>query len=407
MALVVQKYGGSSVGDIERIRKVAQRVIEAKKEGNQVVVIVSAMAGETDRLIGLAHQIAEMPNEREYDVLVSTGEQVAVALVAMALESQGHPARSFLGSQIRITTDGVFTKARILGVETERILEELEKGTIAVIAGFQGIDGEGKITTLGRGGSDTTAVAIAAALKADYCEIYTDVEGVYTTNPAICPEARKLSKISYEEMLEMASLGAKVLQSRSVEFAMKHRVPIHVRSSFSKEEGTWVLKEDEKMEDVVVSGVICDKGEAKVTIIRVPDKPGVASRIFSTVSEANIIVDMIIQNVSAEGYTDVTFTIPQSDLNKTLEVVGKVSQEIDAGEVSSDSNIAKVSVVGVGMRSHSGVAARAFSALAREGINIMMISTSEIKLSCVIEAKYAELAVRVLHEAFELGKTKR
>lgn len=407
MALVVQKYGGSSVGDIERIRKVAQRVIEAKKEGNQVVVVVSAMAGETDRLIGLAHQVTEMPNEREYDVLVSTGEQVAVALVAMALESQGHPARSFLGSQIRITTDGVFTKARILGVETERILEELEKGTIAVIAGFQGIDGEGKITTLGRGGSDTTAVAIAAALKADYCEIYTDVEGVYTTNPAICPEARKLSKISYEEMLEMASLGAKVLQSRSVEFAMKHRVPIHVRSSFSKEEGTWVLKEDEKMEDVVVSGVTCDKGEAKVTIIRVPDKPGVASKIFSTVSEANIIVDMIIQNVSAEGYTDVTFTIPQSDLNKTLEVVGKVSQEIDAGEVSSDSNIAKVSVVGVGMRSHSGVAARAFSALAREGINIMMISTSEIKLSCVIEAKYAELAVRVLHEAFELGKTKR
>ena len=407
MALVVQKYGGSSVGDIERIRKVAQRVIEAKKEGNQVVVIVSAMAGETDRLIGLAHQVTEMPNEREYDVLVSTGEQVAVALVAMALESQGHPARSFLGTQIRITTDGVFTKARILGVETERILAELEKGTIAVIAGFQGIDGEGNITTLGRGGSDTTAVAIAAALKADYCEIYTDVEGVYTTNPAICPEARKLSKISYEEMLEMASLGAKVLQSRSVEFAMKHRVPIHVRSSFSKEEGTWVLKEDEKMEDVVVSGVTCDKGEAKVTIIRVPDKPGVASRIFSTVSEANIIVDMIIQNVSAEGYTDVTFTIPQSDLNKTLEVVGKVSQEIDAGEVSSDSNIAKVSVVGVGMRSHSGVAARAFSALAREGINIMMISTSEIKLSCVIEAKYAELAVRVLHEAFELGKTKR
>lgn len=407
MALVVQKYGGSSVGDIERIRKVAQRVIEAKKEGNQVVVVVSAMAGETDRLIGLAHQVTEMPNEREYDVLVSTGEQVAVALVAMALESQGHPARSFLGSQIRITTDGVFTKARILGVETERILEELEKGTIAVIAGFQGIDGEGKITTLGRGGSDTTAVAIAAALKADYCEIYTDVEGVYTTNPAICPEAKKLSKISYEEMLEMASLGAKVLQSRSVEFAMKHRVPIHVRSSFSKEEGTWVLKEDEKMEDVVVSGVTCDKGEAKVTIIRVPDKPGVASKIFSMVSEANIIVDMIIQNVSAEGYTDVTFTIPQSDLNKTLEVVGKVSQEIDAGEVSSDSNIAKVSVVGVGMRSHSGVAARAFSALAREGINIMMISTSEIKLSCVIEAKYAELAVRVLHEAFELGKTKR
>ena len=407
MALVVQKYGGSSVGDIERIRKVAQRVIEAKKEGNQVVVIVSAMAGETDRLIGLAHQVTEMPNEREYDVLVSTGEQVAVALIAMALESQGHPARSFLGAQIRITTDGVFTKARILGVETERILEELEKGTIAVIAGFQGIDGEGNITTLGRGGSDTTAVAIAAALKADYCEIYTDVEGVYTTNPAICPEARKLSRVSYEEMLEMASLGAKVLQSRSVEFAMKHRVPIHVRSSFSKENGTWVLKEDEKMEDVVVSGVTCDKGEAKVTIIRVPDKPGVASRIFSTVSEANIIVDMIIQNVSAEGYTDVTFTIPQSDLNKTLEVVGKVSQEIDAGEVSSDSNIAKVSVVGVGMRSHSGVAARAFSALAREGINIMMISTSEIKLSCVIEAKYAELAVRVLHEAFELGKTKR
>ncbi len=407
MALIVQKYGGSSVGDIERVRKVAQRVIEAKEEGNQVVVIVSAMAGETDRLIGLADQITEMPNGREYDVLVSTGEQVAVALVAMALESQGHPARSFLGSQIRITTDGAFTRARILGVDTERILKELEKGTIAVIAGFQGIDGEGNITTLGRGGSDTTAVAVAAALKADYCEIYTDVEGIYTTNPAICPEAKKLSKISYEEMLEMASLGAKVLQSRSLEFAMKHRVPIHVKSSFSKGEGTWVMEEDEQMEDVVVSGITYDKGEAKITITKVPDKPGVASKIFSAVSEANIVVDMIIQNISAEGYTDVTFTIPQTDLNKALEVVRKVSQEIDAGEVRSDSNIAKVSVVGVGMRSHSGIAARTFSALAKEGINIMMISTSEIKLSCVIEAKYTELAVQVLHEAFELGKTKR
>ncbi|UCD85075.1 MAG: aspartate kinase [Deltaproteobacteria bacterium] len=407
MALIVQKYGGSSVGDIERIRKVAQRVIEAKKEGNQVVVIVSAMAGETDRLIGLAHQITEMPSEREFDVLVSTGEQVAIALIAMALESQGYPARSFLGAQIRITTDGVFTKARILGVEAERILEELEKGTIAVIAGFQGIDEEGNITTLGRGGSDTTAVAIAAALKANACEIYTDVEGVYTTDPAICPEARKLSRVSYEEMLEMASLGAKVLQSRSVEFAMKHRVPIHVRSSFSQEEGTWVLKEDEKMEEVLVSGITCDKKEAKVTISKVPDKPGIASKIFGAVSEANVVVDMIIQNVSAEGYTDVTFTIPQTDLKKALEVVRRVSQEIDAGGVESDSNIAKVSVVGVGMRSHSGVAARAFSALGKEGINIMMISTSEIKLSCVIEAKYAELAVRVLHEAFELEKTKR
>ncbi len=407
MALIVQKYGGSSVGDIERVRKVAQRVIEAKEEGNQVVVIVSAMAGETDRLIGLADQITEMPNGREYDVLVSTGEQVAVALVAMALESQGHPARSFLGSQIRITTDGAFTRARILGVDTERILKELEKGTIAVIAGFQGIDGEGNITTLGRGGSDTTAVAVAAALKADYCEIYTDVEGIYTTNPAICPEAKKLSKISYEEMLEMASLGAKVLQSRSLEFAMKHRVPIHVKSSFSKGEGTWVMEEDEQMEDVVVSGITYDKGEAKITITKVPDKPGVASKIFSAVSEANIVVDMIIQNISAEGYTDVTFTIPQTDLNKALEVVRKVSQEINAGEVRSDSNIAKVSVVGVGMRSHSGIAARTFSALAKEGINIMMISTSEIKLSCVIEAKYTELAVQVLHEAFELGKTKR
>lgn len=407
MALVVQKYGGTSVGDIERIKKVAERIIETKKEGNEVAVIVSAMAGETDRLIGLARQITNGPNEREYDVMVSTGEQVSVALLAMALESQGYPARSFLGSQIKITTDGAFTKARILGVETEGIFKELKSGAIAVIAGFQGIDREGNITTLGRGGSDTTAVAIAAALKADYCEIYTDVEGVYTTDPAICPEAKKLKRVSYEEMLEMASMGAKVLQFRSVEFAMKHRVPIHVKSSFSKGEGTWVLKEDEKMEDVLVSGVTYDKGEAKITISKVPDKPGIASKIFGAVSEANIIVDMIIQNVSAEGYTDVTFTIPQTDLNKALEVVKRVAQEIDAGKVESDSNIAKVSVVGVGMRSHSGVAARAFSALGKEGINIMMISTSEIKLSCVIEAKYAELAVRVLHEAFELEKTRR
>jgi aspartate kinase len=407
MALVVQKYGGTSVGDIERIKKVAERIIETKKAGNKVAVIVSAMAGETDRLIGLAQQITNGPNEREYDVMVSTGEQVSVALLAMALESQGYPAKSFLGSQIKITTDGAFTKARILGVETGGILKELKSGTITVIAGFQGIDREGNITTLGRGGSDTTAVALAAALKADYCEIYTDVEGVYTTDPAICPEAKKLKRISYEEMLEMASMGAKVLQFRSVEFAMKHRVPIHVKSSFSKEEGTWVLKEDEKMEDVLVSGVTYDKGEAKITISKVPDKPGIASKIFGAVSEANIIVDMIIQNVSAEGYTDVTFTIPQTDLNQALAVVRKVAQEIDAGKVESDSNIAKVSVVGVGMRSHSGVAARAFSALGKEGINIMMISTSEIKLSCVIEAKYAELAVRVLHEAFELEKTKR
>ncbi len=407
MALVVQKYGGTSVGDIERIKKVAQRIIETKKEGNEVAVIVSAMAGETDRLIGLAHQLAEMPNEREYDVMISTGEQVSVALLAMALESQGYPARSFLGSQVKINTNGVFTKARILGVEKEGILKELKNGTITVIAGFQGIDREGNITTLGRGGSDTTAVAVAAALKADYCEIYTDVEGIYTTDPAICPEAKKLNKVSYEEMLEMASMGAKVLQCRSVEFAMKYNVPVHVRSSFSKSEGTWVLKEDEQMEDVVVSGVTYDKGEAKITMSEVPDKPGIASKIFGAISEANIIVDMIIQNVSAKGYTDLTFTIPQTELNKAMEVVGKVAQEIDAGEVVSDSNIAKVSVVGVGMRSHSGVAARAFSALAKEGINIMMISTSEIKLSCVIEAKYAELAVRVLHEAFELEKTKR
>jgi len=404
VALIVQKYGGTSVGTIDRIRHVARKVAEAKKAGNEVVVVVSAMAGETDRLIALAHQIVDKPDEREYDMMVSTGEQVSIALLAMALQALGFEALSFLGFQIRIVTDSDFTRARILNIDSERITKELKNGKIVAVAGFQGIDEQGNITTLGRGGSDTTAVAIAAALKADICEIYTDVEGVYTTDPNICPRARKLEKISYDEMLEMASLGAKVLHTRSVEFAKKYNVPVHVRSTFSEHTGTLVIKEDDAMEKVVVSGITYNKNEAKITIVKVPDKPGIASRIFKPISEAGINVDMIIQNVSEDGCTDVTFTVPESDYKKALEIVKGVVREIGAADVQYDKNIVKVSIVGVGMRSHAGVAAKMFSTLADEGINILMISTSEIKISCVIDAKYTELAVRVLHDAFELGE---
>jgi len=405
MALVVQKYGGTSVGSIERIRNVASKVIRAKNEGHDVVVVVSAMAGGTDRLIRLAQEITPSPDERELDVLLSTGEQVSIALLAITLKSMGWDAKSYLGFQIRIATDSAFGRARITSIDSERILSDLRTGKIVVVAGFQGADEEDNITTLGRGGSDTTAVAIAAALKADLCEIYTDVDGVYTTDPNICPKARKLSKISYDEMLEMASLGAKVLQIRSVEFAKKYDVPVHVRSSFNDQPGTLVCKEDEEMEKVIVSGVTYNKNEAKVEIMHVPDRPGVAARLFKPIADANIVVDMIIQTSSTEkGYADVAFTVPQTDYPKVLQMMKENLKEIGGSEVKGDPDIAKVSIVGVGMRSHSNVASKMFSALAREGINIHMISTSEIKISCVIDAKYTELAVRALHDAFELDK---
>jgi aspartate kinase len=405
MALVVQKYGGTSVGDIDRIKNVASRVIETHKQGHQVVVVVSAMAGETDRLIRLAQQAASNPDEREMDVLISTGEQVSISLLAIVLKSMGYDAKSYLGFQIKIATDSAFGKARIAGIESERILSDLKNGRLVVVAGFQGVDESDNITTLGRGGSDTTAVAVAAALKADVCEIYTDVDGVYTTDPNICSKARKLSKISYDEMLEMASLGAKVLQIRSVEFAKKYDVPIHVRSSFNYNPGTIVCKEDREMEKVVVSGVTFNKNEAKIEIMRVPDVPGMAAKIFKPLADANIVVDMIIQTSSTEkGCADVAFTVPKSDFKKTIQIVEDTIKEYSGKEVKSNEDIAKVSIVGVGMRSHSNVATQMFSALAKEGINISMISSSEIKISCVIDAKYTELAVRALHDAFELDK---
>ena len=405
MALVVQKYGGTSVGDIERIKNVARRVINTKKQGHEVVVVVSAMAGETDKLLRLAQQVTPNPDERELDVLVSTGEQVSIALLTIALKSMNYDAKSYLGFQIKIATDSAFGKARITGIESERILDDLKNGRVVVVAGFQGADEADNITTLGRGGSDTTAVAVAAAMKADICEIYTDVDGVYTTDPNIYPKARKLSKISYDEMLEMASLGAKVLQIRSVEFAKKYDVPIHVRSSFNDNPGTIVCKEDKEMERVIVSGVTYNKNEAKIEIMRAPDVPGVAAKLFKPIADANIVVDMIIQTSSTDkGYADVAFTVPKTDFTKALQIVKTTVKELGGKEVVADENIAKVSIVGVGMRSHSNVATKMFSALAGEGINIHMISTSEIKISCIIDSKYTELAVRALHDAFELDK---
>ena len=405
MALIVQKYGGTSVGDVERIRNVARRVVRTKSEGNQVVVVVSAMAGETDRLLHLAQEATRIPDERELDVLVSTGEQVSVALLAMVIKSMGYDAKSYLGFQIKIATDSAFGKARISSIDSEKIRSDLDRGRIVVVAGFQGADASDNITTLGRGGSDTTGVAIAAALHADVCEIYTDVDGVYTSDPNICPKARKLSRISYDEMLEMASLGAKVLQIRSVEFAKKYGVPIHVRSSFNDHAGTWVRGEEKEMEQVVVSGVTYNKNEAKIELMGVPDVPGIAARIFKPIADANIVVDMIIQTSSAEkGFADVAFTVPKSDFARTLQIVQDAAKKIGAPEVHANEDIAKVSIIGAGMRSHSNVAAQMFSALAKEGINIHMISTSEIKISCVIDSKYTELAVRALHDAFELDK---
>ncbi len=404
MALVVQKYGGTSVGTVERIRSVAERIARTFDDGNEVVVIVSAMSGETNRLVALANEVCEFPSEREYDVLVSTGEQVTIALLSMCLQSMGYQAKSYLGSQIPMITDSTHAKARIKSIQDKKIRADLAQETIVICAGFQGVEENGAITTLGRGGSDTSAVAIAAALKADVCEIYTDVDGVYTTDPRMVPEARKIEKISYEEMLEMASLGAKVLQIRSVEFAKKYGVVIHVRSSFDDSQGTLVTKEDEEMETVLVSGIAFNKDEAKISILGVPDQPGIAAQIFSPLTESNITVDMIIQNVSSEGKTDMTFTVPKTDSKMALQIIEPVAQAIGARGTSSDTAISKISIIGVGMRSHAGVASRMFESLSKEGINIEMISTSEIKISCVISDKYTELAVRVLHEAFGLNR---
>jgi aspartate kinase len=404
MALVVQKYGGTSVGNLEKIANVAKRVIRTKEEGNDVVVVLSAMSGETDRLIQLAQKAADEPDAREYDCLISTGEHVTVTLLAIMLKGMGYPARSFLGFQVPILTDQAFTKARITNIDTKAIRCELQRGSIVVVAGFQGVDQENNITTLGRGGSDTSAVALAAALQADVCDIYTDVDGVYTTDPNICSNARRLDRITYDEMLEMARAGAKVLQPRSVELAKKFNVPVYVKSSFTDGGGTLVTREEKDMEKEVVAGVTYDRDQAKITVVHVPDRPGVAACLFTALSENNILVDMIIQNASIQGYTDLTFTVSRKDIREATRIISAVMQEVGAEKIEVDDNVAKVSIIGVGMISHSGVAALMFQALAREGINIMMISTSEIKVSCAIEAKYTELAVRVLHEAFGLGK---
>lgn len=404
MALIVQKYGGTSVGTVERIHRVAERVERAQKDGHQVVVVLSAMSGETDRLLKLAHEVTGAPDERELDMLLSTGERVTIALLAMELRGRGVNARSFTGRQVGIHTDSAHTKARISRVKADRIKEALSAGVIPVVAGFQGINANSDVTTLGRGGSDLTAVALAAALKADRCIIYTDVDGVYTADPNIVPAARRLDKISYEEMLEMASLGAKVLQSRSVEFAAKYSVPVEVNSSFKEGKGTLVTREDADMEGVMVSGVTGDRNQAKITIVGVPDRPGIAARVFGAVANANIVVDMIIQNVSQASTTDISFTVPKADLRNAVDLVQRLSEEIGARSVAVTESIAKVSLIGVGMRSHSGVAAKMFEVLSREGVNIMMISTSEIKISCVIEEKYLELAMRTLHTAFGLDR---
>lgn len=405
MALIVQKYGGTSVGTIERIHRVADRIARTQGEGHQVVVVLSAMSGETDRLLKLAHEVTGTPDERELDMLLSTGERVTIALLAMELRGRGLNARSFTGRQVGIITDSAHTKARIARVTADRIKEALNEGVIPVVAGFQGINERSDVTTLGRGGSDLSAVALAAALKANRCVIFTDVDGVYTADPNIVPAARRIDKIAYEEMLEMASLGAKVLQTRSVEFAAKFNVPVEVNSSFTEGKGTLVTKEDKDMEAVAVAGVTGDRNQAKITIIGVPDKPGIAGRIFGPVAEAHINVDMIIQNIGQAALTDLSFTVPRADLKKAEPLIQRVAKDIEAKSVSITEAIAKVSLIGVGMRSHSGVAAKMFEVLSREGINIMMISTSEIKISCVIEEKYLELAMRSLHTAFDLDQT--
>ncbi len=400
MALIVQKYGGTSLGTLDHIKNVARRVVAARDGGDEVVIVVSAMSGETSRLLTLLHQVSDAPDERERDVLLASGEQVSAALLTIAIKDLGRRARSFMAHQVRIETDRVYGKASIKSVDSSRVIQALKGGEIVVVAGFQGVDQEDNITTLGRGGSDTSAVAMAVALNAKVCEIYTNVDGVFTADPEICATAKKLDRISFEEMLEMASTGAKVLQIRSVELAKKFHVPIHVRSSFTEAEGTWVVEEEEGMDSVLLTGVVCDKDEAKITIQRVPDRPGLAAQIFSPISEANIVVDMIIQNASEDGTTDLTFTVPKADYKKAISLVEKALPDIQARGLVADTRIAKVSIVGVGMRTHAGVAAKMFQVLSREGINIVMISTSEIKISVIIDEKYTELAVRVLHDEF-------
>jgi aspartate kinase len=402
--LIVQKYGGTSVGTIERIRAVARRCLASQRQGHKVVVIVSAMSGETNRLLALAKQVTEIPDERELDVIAATGEQVSVGLVALAIQAEGGKAVSLLGHQVRILTDSAHARARIQDIDARAIGDALDAGKIAVIAGFQGVDKSGNITTLGRGGSDTSGVAVAAALKADVCEIYTDVDGVYTADPNVVPTARKVSRISYEEMLELASLGAKVLQIRSVEFGMKFGVPIHVRSSFNDNEGTWVVPEEKAMESVLVSGVTATKDEAKITLQGISDEPGVQAKVFRPLAAAGIVVDVIVQAYVQNGRTNLTFTLPAADLARAKELLLKHCADLcTPDQIKSEGSLSKVSIVGVGMRNHAGVALKMFDILARENIHLQLIATSEIKISCVIDAKYAELAVRALHEGFELG----
>jgi len=404
MALIVQKFGGTSVATIEKIKAVADRVLRCRKEGNQMVVVLSAMAGETNRFVDLANQVQAIPDPREMDVLLATGEQVTVALFAMAVKEAGYDAISLLGDQVKITTDRMHTKARIKNIDADLIKRHLAEGRVVVVAGFQGVTEQDDITTLGRGGSDTTAVALAAALRADQCDIFTDVDGVYTTDPNICAKARKIDKITYDEMLELASLGAKVLDIRSVGLAKRFNVPVHVRSTFTEAEGTWVVKEDKSMESMMVSGVTYSKNEARITVSRIQDTPGIASKIFTPISDSGIVVDMIIQNTRKGDLTDLTFTVPRTDYKRAMKIVESVASEIGGEQVTGADNIAKVSIVGVGMRNHSGIATLMFRTLADEGINIMMISTSEIKVSCVIEEKYTELAIRSLHHVFGLDK---
>lgn len=403
MALIVQKYGGTSVGTPERIEAVAKKVIAYRDQGHQLVVVVSAMSGETNRLVELADQISHRPVPRELDVLLSTGEQVTIALLSMALEKRGCPARSYTGAQVHILTDNAHNKARIQDIDAERVGADLSMGRVVVVAGFQGVDEDGNITTLGRGGSDTTAVALAAALKADECQIFTDVDGVYTTDPRVEPDARRLDRITFEEMLEMASLGSKVLQIRAVEFAGKYNVPLRVLSSFESGNGTLITYEEEGMEQALISGIAFNRDEAKLTVLGVPDQPGIAYLIVGPIADANIEVDMIVQNMAADGKTtDFTFTIHRNDYSRAVEILQTTAKELGASEVSGDEKIVKISLVGVGMRSHAGIASTMFETLAKEGINIRMISTSEIKVSVVVDEKYLELGVRALHEAFEL-----
>lgn len=410
MGLIVQKYGGTSVSNLEKIKSVAKHIIKTREDGNDVLVVVSAMAGETDRLVKQARHVMDPPDERELDVITSSGEQVSSGILSMTLKSLGHEAMSFQGHQVRIVTDNAHSKAKIQRIDGDNIKNALASGKIVVVAGFQGVDSEGNVTTLGRGGSDLTAVALAAALKADSCELYKDdVDGVHTTDPGMVPNARKLDRIAYEEMLEMASLGSKVLQARAVEFAKRYGVSIHVRSTSKPDtEGTWIVEEEEMLqtENILISGVSFDKNQAKITITQVPDSPGIAAKIFTPLSDSGIIVDMIVQNVSIEGHTDMTFTVPRTDFKKSIIITEQVARSLGAREILTDNKITKVSLVGVGMKTHSGVAAKMFSALAEEEVNIMMISTSEIKISCVIEEEYTELAVRTLHEAFNLGERK-